>query len=712
MAKHEQNWTVLLLSLMMFMAPAMGVPSEELLQDTFKSVLVSFFSLTALFVFFWYQRNQTVVMHFHSVQYLPLGLMLYAFGSMAWSHAYLGGVEAIRWFVFSVILLLGINTLTMVRVPRLLWGVHLGAVIASLWVALQFWVDFRLFPQGPNPASTFINRNFFAEFVVCTLPFSVLLLSRVGKRDTVFLLTFSLGFNIAALLMTGTRSALIGLLALVLLLPCIIWLCRKQSAAAGMSNRQWVTAAALLIFTVLCLGSINTANPKLVAESGRVDAIDRAVNRTLSMTRSAEYINGSFSIRALMWKATGRMIQVNPLTGVGAGAWEVQIPLYQESGSQLETDYYAHNEMLQLVAEYGLAGWLFLLSLVSYLLWAAFITLSDQTDKGKKEAPLRASTLASLFVFLIVSNAGFAWRMATTGALFALSLSILAASDVRLGVGRPMVIHAMEWRSRFSQIALGVTTLCLAIALYISQQAIECESKLVRAIKMALTISQSSNRNSQQWQSTKAEMLRLMREGIAINPHYRKLTPMAADAMAGWGDWKNAIWIWESVVASRPYVVAILANIARGHLLTGNFEMAQEYINRAKNVQPTAPALSSLQVQLWSRTGKEPDAIFRAKELIQGGTFDYDLIQVAYELGTRNRDLPFAIQALELQIKTWPSRAVDGWLKLGGIYDLAEAKDEIKALRAFQACIEATPPQYKKAILEKIPPNYRALIKY
>ena len=53
--------------------------------------------------------------------------------------------------------------------------------MASLWAALQFWVDFRFFPQGPNPASTFVNRNFFAEFAVCTLPFSALLLARARQ---------------------------------------------------------------------------------------------------------------------------------------------------------------------------------------------------------------------------------------------------------------------------------------------------------------------------------------------------------------------------------------------------------------------------------------------------------------------------------------------------------------------------------------------------
>src|SRR5450756_1212887 len=123
MTAHKPNWTVLLLSLMMIMAPAMGVPGEELLQDTLKSILVSFFTLAACFSFFWHQRRQNATMYVHGLLYLPLGLMMYALGSMAWSHAYLGGVEAIRWFVFSLILFLGMNTLTLARVTHLAWGI-------------------------------------------------------------------------------------------------------------------------------------------------------------------------------------------------------------------------------------------------------------------------------------------------------------------------------------------------------------------------------------------------------------------------------------------------------------------------------------------------------------------------------------------------------------------------------------------------------------
>ena len=86
-------------------------------------------------------------------------------------------------------------------------------------------------------------------------------------------------------------------------------------------------------------------------------------------------------------------------------------------------------------------------------------------------------------------------------------------------------------------------------------------------------------------------MLQLVREGIAINPHYRKVTPVVADELARWGDWRNAVWIWDSVLASRPNVVVLLTNAARGYDSLGQRDRALAYLERARRIQPQAPAV-------------------------------------------------------------------------------------------------------------------------
>ena len=705
----SNNWAVLAISLTILMAPAMGVPSEEMLQDTLKSIIISLGTITAVLALLWNVRNKNCQTVWHPVNWLPVGLVFYAAGSMIWSHRYLAGVEVVRWFIFSLIVWLGSNEFKSDKLPKLFLGIHLGFTIASLWTALQFWFDFKYFPQGADPASTFVNRNFFAEYAVCALPLSLYLLLQETRLRWITAFTVSIAFNITTILMTGTRSALVGTLWLLGILFVILAKFGKSTNAFKWSLNTRFLVPISMIFLTIGLGLFPTQNEQLVSGYGGGNAIDRAISRTLSLAKPTEYTEGSFSIRSIMWLATGRMIEANPISGVGAGAWEVQAPLFQPTGSQVETDFYAHNEVLQLLAEYGLMGWIFLLGLIFYLLMAALRTWNSKSPDEIKEAPLRALTLSSLFVLFLVSSAGFPWRLASTGALFAISLGILAASDIRLHEGK-FGIYQFQMDRKAAALGVSIAALLLCVAVYVSYLSMETERKLVRGIKLALTITQSGQPNNPYWDTAKTDLLRLIKEGIAINPHYRKLTPMAADELASWGDWKNAVWIWESILESRPNVVAIASNISRGYLQMGDIDKSVEFFERAEKLQPTAPAVLSLHVLLLTQTQKFDEAAIAIKKAFDAGVTDYDLVFAGYKVGVKNKDWDLAKRSLEIRIKKWPREAHDGWLKLGDIYANSEINDPAKAVASYREAVNSAPEPIKDELVRKIPNQYRALV--
>lgn len=688
------------LALMMFLAPALGVPHEEMLQDTLKSIIVSFGALLAGLLFLWAEARRGEPLRWHAVLALPLLLMAYALGSMAWSHTYLAGAEAIRWFVFALLAWLALHAFTRERLSGLAWGVHGGAVVASLWAAMQFWGDLQLFPQGPNPGSTFVNRNFFAEYAVCTLPFSVLLLVRARRSGAAALLAITTGLIVTAILMTGTRSALIALSLQVLIVwPLAAWRFRAHMPLLAAGSRTALLAGGSLLVTVLALGSIPSGNAKLLEEQRGATALQRSLNRAESIGPRDE----SLAIRMVMWQATGRMIQAHPLAGVGAGAWESQIPLFQAEGAQLETDYYAHNEYLQLLAEYGLVGWVFLVGLA---VWTVRAVNSTWTLGSSEEGLWRTALLSSLLALAVVSNVGFAWRMAATGALFALCIGALAASDARARALHRSLVSQTAWTPALRRATLAGLAACTMLATYITVRAAESEQKIVRATKLALAVSAGGQPEAPQWQASRREVEDLIREGVQLNPHYRKITPMVADEMAKWGDWKNATWIWESTLASRPYIVAILTNAARGHAAMGDHAKAFEYLERARRLQPAAPAVRSLEVVLLARTGRQTEALQLARAAMRDPAADVDVLNAASLLGWRSGDFDLAAQAMELKAHKHPRHRAVAYLELGNIHAKG-TRDATKAEAAYRAALASASPGQRSQLLRQIPPEFR-----
>ena len=61
-----------ILALTMLLLPAAGVPSELMLQDTLKSMLLAFGVLIAALCLLWQQGRRPEPLYWHGVMYVPL----------------------------------------------------------------------------------------------------------------------------------------------------------------------------------------------------------------------------------------------------------------------------------------------------------------------------------------------------------------------------------------------------------------------------------------------------------------------------------------------------------------------------------------------------------------------------------------------------------------------------------------------------------------
>jgi tetratricopeptide (TPR) repeat protein len=161
------------------------------------------------------------------------------------------------------------------------------------------------------------------------------------------------------------------------------------------------------------------------------------------------------------------------------------------------------------------------------------------------------------------------------------------------------------------------------------------------------------------------------------------------------------------VLGSRPHIVAILTNAARGHDAMGHQPQALAYLERARRIQPRAPAVRGLEVLLLARMGQESKAMQRAQEALDVGVADYELVNSYFILAWRAHDWPLAEKLLQLRMRQWPESRALGLVQLGLISNEGW-HDRAKALAAFQLALKVAAPQERDALLQQVPAEFRA----
>jgi O-antigen ligase len=197
------------------------------------------------------------------------------------------------------------------------------------------WLNRNASPFGP-----FLNHSDFATWLVMALSLTAgYVIARVHSRapggmtltasdafdDTAMWLTTSAGLMAAGLVVGLSRSGLIAGGSSMLTL----WMLSSRRMHAR--GRVWLLSG-LAAVTAVAIAYANTT-----AVAGRI----------------VETLNRGMGGRAAIWRATWPMVKDFWLTGVGAGAFERGMMVYQPSPHETYFNH-AHNDYLQLLTEGGL----------------------------------------------------------------------------------------------------------------------------------------------------------------------------------------------------------------------------------------------------------------------------------------------------------------------------------------------------------------------
>ncbi|HRY29978.1 MAG TPA: tetratricopeptide repeat protein [Elusimicrobiota bacterium] len=244
------------------------------------------------------------------------------------------------------------------------WGV--GTALVSLYGVLQRsgGVGRLAVPSMERVMGSFGNPIFFGAYLAVSIPLLWALCRETKGRERIFW-SVSLGLALAALYLTRTRAAWIGLAV-------------GLGSAVFLSWKRKKYAAVVLLF--------------LVAAGGLF------VSRTKSVwLRDQAHL--------LIWRDTLKLWLAHPAAGVGPGEFHIHFP--SVAGPDLKAKWppnqfivnYAHNEFLQVLSETGVLGlglWLGLFALFYRPFFSRRDSGKDGTPVPPKETALFCAVTAGL----------------------------------------------------------------------------------------------------------------------------------------------------------------------------------------------------------------------------------------------------------------------------------------------------------------------------
>jgi hypothetical protein len=237
-----------------------------------------------------------------------------------------------------------------------------GGLVALMGLAQRLaGMPFLFGWTAPRPGSqyaTFIYKNHAGAFLVLGLTATVALAGwhylraerRASKSSPAGLFVI-LGLGIAgAVLLSQARGATITMVALLglWLVLFVFWEWRRAT------RQPWIAALMLAAFGYLVFNGLEA-----VDAGGAWDRIESGLSGR----------DASYEARKVASRATADMAAAHRLWGTGAGSFGLVFPRYQvrypflAGGGEQRTFWeYAHNDVMQTLAEYGVAGCLILLA--------------------------------------------------------------------------------------------------------------------------------------------------------------------------------------------------------------------------------------------------------------------------------------------------------------------------------------------------------------
>ena len=276
----------------------------------------------------------------------------------------------------------------------LLSALAVAAVLASVTALLQaYGVESALWGRSRAPGGTFGNRNFVAHYAALGLPLLLLLALRAVGRGGRWIALIGGALTMAALVLSRSRAGWLGTgagAAAILAYAVLAGLHRDTELRRR--ARDFTIALAVGLLAALVLP--NRLDWR--SDSPYLDTLAGVTN----------YKEGSGRGRLIQYRNSVRLLEDDPLLGVGPGNWPVAYPRVTsagdpayEAGAVMPTNPWPSSDWVALLVERGGPAFVVLLTAGGLILVRAGRRLFGTTTRDEA---LEALTLTGFVVVLAV----------------------------------------------------------------------------------------------------------------------------------------------------------------------------------------------------------------------------------------------------------------------------------------------------------------------
>jgi len=256
-------------------------------------------------------------------------------------------------------------------------------VVSSIIGLLQYYfanneIIQNLYIQTVKPGSTFANKNMASHFIVMALPLSFALFISAQKKIDIYIYTLATFIGLWFLIYTVARQAYLAILIefIIILIFFVLDFLKNRDNSFIRTAFNVKTKISAFIFILLSLLFVSN----LTSQGWDFDSKDK-LNQVKKIN-----INDGYA-RLPAWTNTIEIIKDNPVFGVGIGQWQSKYPLYYDKvmkdvifneNIRLKR---LHNEYLEVLANFGIIGYVFLLwiaLIIIKLLWRILLNVDHR----------------------------------------------------------------------------------------------------------------------------------------------------------------------------------------------------------------------------------------------------------------------------------------------------------------------------------------------